>query len=238
LLSLPYAEKTNLDFDPGSGLNPGVFTNGFGDVTATARYTLFTDHSLASTLSIGVLGGVKLPTGRTHITDHAGNPVDRHALPGTGSFDFPLGVTAAYAWNGDYEITADAVVNLTTTGNWNGDPYRYGNTLNASLKFFYKVWPRDPADHHVFLYTGPVGQLEGQDRGARADTGYQPSTMNGSSGGSVLYWTLGIYSMLSPNVLVNAGYSRAIYHDMNFDPQFDADPAETYKILFSLTVLL
>jgi hypothetical protein len=58
---------------------------------------------------------------------------------------------------------------------------------------------------------------------------------NLSSGGTVLFWDLGIYANLSPSVTLNAGYSRAFYHYMHYDPNFDADPAEDYKIDVALT---
>jgi hypothetical protein len=69
------------------------------------------------------------------------------------------------------------------------------------------------------------------------DSGYDPNLVNLSTGGTVLFVDLGLYSMLSSSTLVNLSYSKAVYHYMNLDPNFDSDPSENYKIDVSLTYL-
>jgi hypothetical protein len=53
----------------------------------------------------------------------------------------------------------------------------------------------------------------------------------------VLYAQVGLYSVLSQNTITNLSFAKAFYRDMNYDPAFDADPAENYKIDFSVTYL-
>jgi hypothetical protein len=242
MVSLPYAVKTNLDFmaatDTMPASTPGVLTTGIGDVTLTGRYTFLRYHTLESTLTLGLVGGVKFPTGSTNIRDVSGQPVDRHALPGTGSFDFPIGLTAAYAFGGRYMVTADAVYTLTTNGYWAGDPHRYGNSLNYNLKGFYKVVPAEPGEKALFVFAGVSGESLGMERGVRdMDTGTYSLVDNLSSGGTLLYGDLGIYANLSAATTFNLGFSKAFYHYMNFDPAYDADPAENFKIDVALTYL-
>jgi hypothetical protein len=243
MVTLPYTMKTNLDYsaatDTSDAYSPGVLTNGIGDLTVTTRYTLFTYHTLESTLTLGAVGGVKFPTGSTQNTDVAGRPVDRHALPGTGSFDFPFGYTAAYAFGGRYMITSDAIYTLTTNGKWSGDPHRYGNSLNYNIKGFYKITPQDPGEKSLFGFAGISGQTTGQERGVRdAETNSYSWVENPSSGGTVLFWDLGMYANLSSSVTLNAGFSKAFYHYMHYDPAYDADPAENYKLDVALTYSL
>jgi hypothetical protein len=240
MVSFPYAVKTNLDYtaptDTAAAYSPGVLTNGIGDMTLTGRYTVFMHHTLESTLTVGLLGGVKFPTGSTDLRDVAGQPVDRHALPGTGSFDFPMGYTAAYAFGGRYLLTSDAVYTLTTNGQWSGDTHRYGNSVNYNVKGFYKIIPQEPGEKALFGFAGVSGQTIGQERGVRdADTQTYSLVENLSSGGTVLFWDLGIYANLSSSVTLNAGFSKSFYHYMHYDPAYDADPAEDYKIDAAIT---
>jgi hypothetical protein len=82
------------------------------------------------------------------------------------------------------------------------------------------------------------GETNGKETGAVNAAGtYDPNLVNGSSGGTVLFAGLGLYSMLSPTTIFNLGFAKAFYRYMNFDPAFDPDPAENYKIDLSLTYL-
>ena len=235
LLSLPYASKTNIDFDSTSNLNPGTLTNGIGDVTLSGRYTMFKSHSLESTFLGGLLIGVKLPTGSTNLKDNGGNPVDRHAMPGTGSLDEILGLTSSYASANGYQFTGDAVYNFSGKGKWNGQKHFYGNSLNISLKGFYRISNEERKDRSVFVFTGPTYQYSGKEKGTLTDTGYQDSLVQESTGGQIMFWNLGLYAVFSPSVI--GSYGKAIYHNMNFNPSFDADPAEKDRISTSVTFL-
>jgi hypothetical protein len=226
MVSLPYSSKTNIDYDADTNSTPGTITNGVGDATVSARYTILSDHSLTHTFLVGTTGGVKFPTGSTHDYTVTGDPVDRHALPGTGSFDFLLGLNSAFSFGGDWQITADVIYAIAGNGNWAGDPHRYGNGLNYELRGFYQ-----------FLFVGVSGESIGEEKGVRTDTAYFPDELNLSSGGTVLYADIGIHKSLSAETIVDLRFSKSFYHNMNYDINYDPDPAENYKLDFSVTYL-
>ncbi len=243
-LTLPFAVKSNVDFNDPSGDYPngvatGQLTNGFGDITLSARYTLLSHHTMASTLIFGLVGGVKMPTGSTKILDFDGGPVDRHVLPGTGSFDIPIGFSSSYSFAGQFQVTADAVYSFAGVGNWNGQTHQFGNSLNFNVKGYYKIMPSIPGPQNLFVYAGLAGESIGKEKGAFDQNGnYQTAAVNGSTGGTSLFWNLGIYATTSADTVINLGFSKAFYHLMNFDSNFDTDPAENYKMNFSFTYLL
>jgi hypothetical protein len=236
MLSIPYTSKTNIDFDESADANPGTLTNGFGDMTLIGRYTFKKDHSLDSTLVVGALLGIKFPTGNTHILQN-GSGVDRHALPGTGSFDEIAGLTASYAKADGYQLTGDITYNFAGRGRWNARNHQYGNSLNISMQGYNRLSSPELKDKSIFVFTGPKYEDVGKETGTQSDSGYQATMLNNSTGGSVGYWDVGIYAVFTPSVIVNASYEKAIYHYMNFNPDFDADPAEDYKTNFSVTFL-
>ncbi len=238
LITLPYASKTNIDYDSGSSLNTGTVVEGFGDVSVTGRYTLLTEHSIESTFVLGVLGGVKAPTGSTSIYAIGGAAVDRHVLPGTGSWDFDTGISSSYAKASGFQATLDAVYRFAGKGLWAGREHRFGDSLNYGAKLYQRVL-RTEAGASFFPFLGISGETTGKETGAvLADSSYSTSTKNPSTGGTVLFANLGVYAPLSANTILNLGYAKAFYHQMNYDANFDADPAEKFRLNFSLTYLL
>lgn len=63
----------------------------FGDLRVTGRYQHALAGSEAAPRTAGVLFGVKLPTGRTGITNDSGAVAERTLQPGTGTTDVVLG---------------------------------------------------------------------------------------------------------------------------------------------------
>ncbi|MBC7691926.1 MAG: hypothetical protein H7222_09160 [Methylotenera sp.] len=236
LITLPYSIKTNIEFESASNSNPGTLTSGIADATLTGRYTVLRDHTLESTFIVGLLGGIKLPTGTTGNRNRTGEPVDRRALPGTGSWDFDLGFSASLAKASGFQLTLDSVYRISTTGKWNERDHRYGNTLNYSTKGYYRV-AQTQGGSSFMPFFGVSGETTAREVGLQTDTDYFPGTKNPSTGGTVLYGNVGLYSILSPTTLVNFGFSKALYHHMHYDADFDADPAENYKLDFSITYL-
>ena len=237
LVTIPYASKTNVDLDDSSGLNTGTLSSGIGDMTITGRYTLIKDHSLESTLIGGLLFGIKLPTGTTNTRDRLGAPIDRHALPGTSSTDFDLGFSGSYSVASGFQLTTDAVYRVSTEGKWDERDHRYGNMFNYAVKAFYRV-AKTEAGASFMPFIGVSGETTGKEKGTLADDGtYDSEFLNPSTGGTELFFDVGLYSILSQNVLVNMGFSKAFYHYLNFAEGYEADPAENYKVDFSLSYL-
>ena len=236
LATLPYVSKTNVDFDSASGLNTGSFSEGVGDSTITGRYTVIKQHSLESTWIGGVLAGIKVPTGSTNLSDRNGQPLDRHALPGTGSFDYNLGITSSFTRANGFQLTVDAVYSIAGAGKWNARDHRYGYTLNASAKGYYRV-AQNQTGSSLFPFLGLSAESMGEEKGTQTDAGYDPGLVNLSSGGTVVFGDLGLYAILNPSTFLNLAFSKAFYRHMNFDSGFDADPAENYKTNLSITYL-
>ena len=236
MVTLPYVAKTNVDFDSTTGLNSGTYSEGVGDTTLTGRYTLIRHHSLESTWIGGVLAGIKIPTGSNSQLDRSGEPLDRHALPGTGSFDYNLGFTSSFTRANGFQLTLDVVYSIAGAGKWDDRDHRYGNTLNASVKGYYRV-AQNQTGSSLFPFLGISAESMGEEKGAQTDLGYQSGLMNLSSGGTVLFGDFGLYAILNPSTFLNLAFSKAFYRYMNFDSGFDADPAENYKTNISITYL-
>lgn len=238
LATLPFVSKTNVDFAEADQSNPGTLTTGVADVTLTGRYTLFMKHDLDATLIGGLLAGVKFPTGTTGNRDARGEPVDRHALPGTGSWDFDLGFSGSYAMASGFQLTVDAVYRISTTGQWDGRDHRYGNMFNYGVKAFYRV-ARSEAGALLMPFVGVSGESTGREKGTDDPTsgGYDSARVNPSTGGTVLFADVGVYTVLGEHTMANLGFAKSFYRVMNFDPAFDADPSENYKVDLSITYL-
>jgi hypothetical protein len=237
LLAMPYVIKTNIDYDQTSQLNPGVLVTGLGDIGITARYTFWTEHALDHTWLLGVLAGLKAPTGATTQRDRNGEPVDRHALPGTGSFDETLGLSGSFTSADGFRVTGDVVFNHSGVGRWASRDHQFGDAVNMTARGFYRLGNTGSEGASLALFTGPTFTWTGREKGALLGENYSPSVVNDSTGGKVLFWDLGLYSVLSPLSVASFSFSKAIYHDMNQSADFDADPAEDYKLDLGITFL-
>lgn len=237
LLTLPFAIKNNFDYDSTSNSNPGSSTQSIGDVSLTSRYTFSRIHSLESTWLTGALVGIKTPTGSVVARDNQGNFLDRHVQSGTGSFDYNLGLTSSFASSKGYQLTADFVYSFSGQGKWGDRDHRYGDSINASAKGFYKVTPIERVENSVYLFTGPMLESTGKEKGVQGDSSYNADLVNNSTGGIVILWDLGVYMPLTPQTIFNISFAKAFYHDMNQSDLFDADPSEDYKINMSISFL-
>jgi hypothetical protein len=235
LASAPYVSKTNID-------TTGTLTSAIGDMALLGRYTAFLDHTLTSTTVGAFLGGIKFPTGSTSNVNAQGQPIDRHALPGTGSFDLRLGFSGNYTAPSGFQLTADLLFGYSGPGSWAGRFHRYGNSFNGAVRGFYRINSSEqvgsqPGSSSVLPFLGLSGEWTGQETGVQTDQGYVADAKNLSSGGTVLYAEAGTHLTLGTSALAGLGVAKAFYHNMNYNPAFDADPAESYKLDVSLTYL-
>ena len=136
--TLPYVDREHRHAlnHPGSLLADTWKFNGLADATVLAHVRAF--ESAAGT-RLTVQGGVKLPTGRTHVANetrtHFGfleSSLEPSARPGSGSTDWLAGgnLTQALPWRGALPIAASILAR------WNGsgtDDFRVGNEVQAGL---------------------------------------------------------------------------------------------------------
>jgi len=140
---------------------------GLGDVALLVKQRVWKRNRLQTQDRVSLIGGVKLPTGENGESDRLGRLP--HALqPGTGSFDFPVGIL--YAHDAPRGFFADLLYTVRTRDSG----YRFGNTLRYDLAYTHAVTGGRPRQHFVWA----VLELNGL-RGARdrrrgeglADTG-------------------------------------------------------------------
>lgn len=130
LLLAPYRWNQQVE----DGISTQV--HGLGDVSLMANYILLntgdsTDSRWRQTFSVG--GGVKLPTGRYHLTAADGGELNPNIQPGTGSTDILL--SAAYTLRrGVWGVATDVLTRLNTA---NPRHFTFGNRLSGSAKIFY-----------------------------------------------------------------------------------------------------
>ena len=237
-LTVPYSVKSNIDFDDSSSLNTGTVTSGLGDLALSGRYRLLQSPQAQSAWLLTFLGGIKLPTGSTSAVDRSGRPIDRHALPGTGSWDFDLGFSASYTTDSGLKLALENVYRMTTTGKWADRNHRFGNSFNYSIRAYEPV-AKTSAGSELSPFLGLVGDTTGMERGAIDPTTsiYNTNLENRSTGGTVLFAQLGINANLNINTILNLSVSKAFYRNVNFDSAFDADPVENYKLDLSISYL-
>jgi hypothetical protein len=101
---------------------------GLGDGELSARALVFRDRKFSPRHVIGLLGGVKLPTG-PRVSDSTGYPAADDDQPGSGSVDPFAGIS--YAWFGQtLGLFASTSARITTPG-WHG--YRRGSSVGGTV---------------------------------------------------------------------------------------------------------
>lgn len=106
---------------------PARETVGFGDVELLGRALVFRDRRFSPRHTVGLLLGLKTPTG-PRVNDSSGYPAPDDVQPGSGSWDAVFGASYAY-FGGIGSAFISASYRHTTTG-YQG--YRRGSVLGAS----------------------------------------------------------------------------------------------------------
>jgi len=148
---MPLLDKT-LKVTPLGNVRTKRSTSGFGDARLFARYTVFKQNAPGRTFRIAPFAGIKMPTGKSRVSDALGTLPATLQL-GSGSWD-PFGGVVATWQTLDYEIDAQVSYKLNTTANG----FRFGNELRLDASLQYRLWPQELGDDTPgFLY----GVLEG-----------------------------------------------------------------------------
>lgn len=104
---------------------------GFGDLTLLSQYRIFKSDKT----NISLLGGIKFPTGKTHVKSNTGETFEALNNPGSGSFD-PLFGLAVSRPVGRVGIDFNVLYKLSTKGS---QDTILGDVANYNLAFSYAV---------------------------------------------------------------------------------------------------
>ena len=175
-------------------------TESFGDVKVVGRYQGF----VPGCSNLGVLLGLKLPTGShtdtgtsTDPTAPGSVPIDRGLQPGTGTTDAILGVFYAGSISQDLGFFTQAIFQ---TALYESDQYRPGEglNLNAGLRYL--------------GFSGFSPQIQLNFRHVLHDTGAQADSNN--TGGTLLYFSPGVSVSVSNYVSVYGFVQVPVYQDV------------------------
>lgn len=198
---LPVYSRTHSTFGDGSSgiaypdpnaLNTSS-SQGIGDVKVTTRYSgLSADHS------IGIIFGLKLPTGETKDTFRDGSPLDRGLQLGTGTTDLLLGAYHFGTINRDWDYFSQAVLQVPLDTN---DHFRPGDGLNITAGVRY------------MSFDNFIPQLQINARAERRESGANADVAN--SGAILMYLSPGATVPISKNLQVYGFLQIPIYQRVN-----------------------
>jgi hypothetical protein len=227
LLVIPFSVKKMTEVDETTGETVKGTATGIGDLSLMGRYTFFKRHQLDSTSLIAGLIGVKFPTGATDKTDDAGELMDSHIQPGTGSTDVLLGLNLSYAL-GRFTLAANPLYVIPGQGEALDQQHKFGNMFNWDVTGIYRIYPAMPPGPTVSLALGVAGEWRGKETQDDINIGGQ---------GNVVYLNTGVLYIPFPKWIAELNYRPAIFHDLPPPPPTGGETqlGEDYKLLLSLT---
>ncbi|HEV8292709.1 MAG TPA: transporter [Tepidisphaeraceae bacterium] len=168
---------------------------------------------------LSVIGGVKFPTGRDDVKLSNGNKLEPSSQPGSGSYDFQLGLAYSRFLTSQLTIDASAVYTFRTEhdGFEVGDRFDFGTALAYRLTESIKKFPQ----------CSVFGELTGVWLGKDDSDDEGP---NPNSGGSTLYLTPGLRIRFNPQWSLTTAISVPVMQDLNGE-QIET----TYKATLALS---
>jgi hypothetical protein len=200
-LSAPVGERDHLHIHNHQGEpepERWKFTD-LGDVRAIGRYQFASVGDPLNPSTSGVTFGLKLPTGRTTVTNDDGEPAERSMQPGTGTTDLILGgyyhqkLTASDAsWfaQAQYQHALDSHAG-----------YKPGSHFGADIGYRKGVGDK----------LGLLIQLNFVHKGKDSGSEAEPD----DSGGNFLHLSPGVSYAISDNLQVYGFYQQALYRHVN-----------------------
>lgn len=224
-LALPYIDRGHTTYGAaGNPLTPdlvsGVSVRGLGDVKLTAGYQGF-----LPTRNLGVLAGVKLPTGRYGGPNAGGGvagrrpaafssgPLARNDSPdnlldtslqlGTGSTDLIVGAYYFQAVSQDFDAFINGQFQAAAANQLNqaGQDFRPGNQATLSAGLRYQAWPAVTPQLQLNL------SRKSHDQGALADTP--------DSAGTVAYLSPGVSAAVAKNLQLYGFVQLPVYSKLD-----------------------
>src|SRR5262245_5442822 len=203
--TLPFIERQHQHMIAHAAVYNPLWVNswdyqGLGDLAVVGRYDALRG---APGSVVSLVGGIKAPTGRKHVPDETidnfgiESSLEPSARPGTGSWDWIVGASAAKAlpWSKALPVSANVLAKINTKGT---DDYQVGNELQAGLAGGYAPIPR------VSL----LGQINFSDHGGDISADASEAA---HSGMSALFLTPGVTVNVTTGVNVYALYQARVW---------------------------
>lgn len=92
---IPYVVRGSLEIHEHETLGQKEHAEGLGDLKLTGIYRFLKENENF----LGIVAGVKFPTGETEETNSHGELFEPEFQPGSGSFDYIVGVAFGYEWS-------------------------------------------------------------------------------------------------------------------------------------------
>ncbi len=188
-----------------NGVEKEISNTGISDITLNLKYSFWQRDARNKTTRLAAFAGVKFPTGSTDETDDSGVPLPASLQLGTGSWDFPLGLSFTRS-TGRFGINADVFYRIKTEH----EAISFGNQFNYDLAFGYRLYP---AQYETFrekvinLYLEVNGTVNGKNEvdGETAE----------NSGGHTIFLSPGLQWVPLQNLLVEASVQLPVFEDFN-----------------------
>jgi hypothetical protein len=219
-VTIPYVSKRLRRTNPMSGLPQTLRSDGVGDVPVVGKFRFFQDAGAGETTEAAVIFGVKLPTGRTNITE-GGRRLGQPLQPGSGSVDAILGAAFTRV-DGRWLLNADVMGKFNAAA----DDYRFGDTYRFDIGGQYRVYP---ARYERFDQT--TVNLIAEVNTIYTERDSFKSAALAATGGLKSFVTPGLQVIVSEDMLFEAGVQIPVILNLH-GPQLE----ETLRVIIGLRV--
>jgi hypothetical protein len=178
-----------------------------GDMKIIGRYSGFTESRTS-----GVIGGIKLPTGKTNATFSSGAPLDAGLQMGSGSTDLILGgyttgTVGTYGW-----VLHGTVQHAIATKSLNGADYRPGDTYSVNTGIRYAGYG---AKISPMLQLNIIKRKADTDNNTGVNVPLDPVTGVPVSGGTLVYLAPGVSMRIGGGASVYGFVQLPVYQNVN-----------------------
>ncbi len=149
-----HREHAHIEHEGGTGTWASWNFNGMGDVSVSGQYALILPSKEFAPY-VGLVAGVKFPTGVTDARNQAGEAAEITIQPGTGSYDGIVGLqyrqplVSLPSVSGKYSVLPLTVGVQYQIDGAGRDNYRVGNALQMHLGTGYQVADRASLDLQI-----------------------------------------------------------------------------------------
>ena len=197
LAEIPYVVRGSIEIEDHDRLGEKEESEGIGDLNVFAIYRFLRQDENY----LGAVGGVKFPTGETKETNSQRVRFEPELQPGTGSYDYPLGVVYQLRVN-SCVFRGNAIYVIKTEGD---QDFKFGDLFSTSLFLDYIVNPGSKA-----LETKIGLDLNFQHEEKQVDRGREVA----DSGGTTLFLGPALTIKANDNVLVFGNFLFPIHQNL------------------------